>query len=448
MWTLRATVLCLFPWVVAPAQVLVATIPVGVWPIDIAVNPVTNFVYVSNRNSGSVTVINGATNAVVATIPAGPQAGGLTVNPLTNRVFVRVCCPAQLVEINGTTNTIAGTYPIPTTLPDQFGLGYDVEVNPVANRVYLGEMAPTTHVFDAGAGTFLPPIPVCAMSLAVDQSANKIYSSAEDCYLSFMNSIDGTTHAVTPLAPSGYVNGIDVNPNTGLVYGNEWTNEEFLVIDPAIGITNRLPIARALPTPVGVNPVLNRIYLPEDFIGLLAIDGNSLTVTHSPAPRAGGLLAHDIAVNPATGRIYVPRLPADSLVDPGYVEVFAESPELSPTALSATSTLAPPCSGPGNNPDCPYYRVTLSAVIANNGGASATNVHVRFAYSTDGGATFTNIGGPEVLSAGHSATATAAKTWMQAPAGAVLIRVAVDPGNAIAEPDEANNTNVFTLSVP
>ena len=42
-----------------------ATLTADTTPIAIAVNPVTNMIYVANLGGGDVTVIDGATNAVV-----------------------------------------------------------------------------------------------------------------------------------------------------------------------------------------------------------------------------------------------------------------------------------------------------------------------------------------------------------------------------------------------
>ena len=81
-------------------QSVVATIQVGVFPWRVAVNPVTNLVYVANQGIGgtgdTVSVIDGdpasaSFNQVVATIPVGatpPTALFVAVNPQTNRVYV------------------------------------------------------------------------------------------------------------------------------------------------------------------------------------------------------------------------------------------------------------------------------------------------------------------------------------------------------------------------
>ena len=93
--------------------------------------------------------------------------------------------------------------------------------------------------------------------------------------------------------------------------------------------------------------------------------------------------------------------------------------------------------------------VSLQATVANVGTASAVNVQVGFAFSGDGGATFTNIGGPVsagTIAAGGSAVATT--TWRNVSPGTYLVRVTADPGKLISESNEANNSSTFPVTVP
>ena len=46
------------------------TVATGTFPLAVAVNPVTNKIYVANRNSNNVTVISGDDNST-ATVAAG-----------------------------------------------------------------------------------------------------------------------------------------------------------------------------------------------------------------------------------------------------------------------------------------------------------------------------------------------------------------------------------------
>jgi YVTN family beta-propeller protein len=54
--------------------------------LALAVNPVTNKIYVAN-GSGNVTVIDGATNAT-DTVPTGNFPRAVAVNPVTNKIYI------------------------------------------------------------------------------------------------------------------------------------------------------------------------------------------------------------------------------------------------------------------------------------------------------------------------------------------------------------------------
>src|SRR5580704_8735427 len=85
---------------VAGAQ---GTIPVGSSPRAVAVNPATNKVYVANYDSGTLTVIDGATNVPVA-VTVGGKPIAVAVNPVSNKVYVANYDSGTLTVIDGATN--------------------------------------------------------------------------------------------------------------------------------------------------------------------------------------------------------------------------------------------------------------------------------------------------------------------------------------------------------
>ena len=56
-------------------------------PHAVAVNPVTNQIYVANNSSNNVTVIDGATNNTT-TVAVGTDTYAVAVNPTTNQIYV------------------------------------------------------------------------------------------------------------------------------------------------------------------------------------------------------------------------------------------------------------------------------------------------------------------------------------------------------------------------
>ncbi|WP_239287977.1 YncE family protein [Candidatus Nitrotoga sp. 1052] len=64
-----------------------STLATGITPLAIALNGKTNKIYVANFDSNSVTVIDGATNTT-NTVTVGTHPNSLAVNPETNKVYV------------------------------------------------------------------------------------------------------------------------------------------------------------------------------------------------------------------------------------------------------------------------------------------------------------------------------------------------------------------------
>ncbi len=112
---------------------VVATVPVGPLgdnPLFVGVNAATDRVYTSNHSSNSVSVINGATNAVVATVRVGLKPEELGVNAATDRVYVTNLGSNNVSVINGATNAVVATVPVGTG-PVAVG------VNAATDRVYV-----------------------------------------------------------------------------------------------------------------------------------------------------------------------------------------------------------------------------------------------------------------------------------------------------------------------
>ena len=116
-----------------------------------AVNSLTNRIYVTdNATLGHVVVIDGSTNTRVDSIFTGNSPGAVAVNPVTNRVYVANYGDRNVAVVDGatrTTNTInAGSNP------------NAVAVNQVTNKVYVPNMGDNTvTVIDAANGNALHP---------------------------------------------------------------------------------------------------------------------------------------------------------------------------------------------------------------------------------------------------------------------------------------------------
>ena len=124
-----------------------ATIPIGVGPIDIALNPANTKAYVANdgglNHSNVVSVINLATNSLEATVPVGMDARDVVVNAAGTRAYATssllgVGSPHGIVStIDTRTNAVLGTTDV-GAVPNVLG------ITPDDNKLYVANTTSNT----------------------------------------------------------------------------------------------------------------------------------------------------------------------------------------------------------------------------------------------------------------------------------------------------------------
>ena len=86
--------------------------PPVAWPpspaVKLALNPVTNKVYMVDEGSNSVVVLDAAHNTT-KTVPVGARPQYIAVNPTTNRVYVNNTSDATLSVLDGAGTTTPTT---------------------------------------------------------------------------------------------------------------------------------------------------------------------------------------------------------------------------------------------------------------------------------------------------------------------------------------------------
>ena len=114
----------------------VATIPVGNVPLGVAVTPDGTHVYVANVNDNTVSVIRTATNTVVKTIPVGLAPYGVAVTPYGTKVYVTNIDSADVSVLHRPGNTVVKTIPVGNFFP------VGVAVTPDGTDVYVAISGP------------------------------------------------------------------------------------------------------------------------------------------------------------------------------------------------------------------------------------------------------------------------------------------------------------------
>ena len=227
-----------------------ATVTVGNYPISVAVNPVTNKIYVANfcgndpncqsdaGAQGTVSVIDGATNAVTATVTVGVGPGIVSVDQATNKIWVMNSCGSSLpcdADPNGNGNYVGGVTQIDgvtlATMTANTGKGSGaMAFNSVANKAYVSNSTDNTETFIDGVtlATQTVNVGLTPFDVEVNVVTNKIYVCNNGG--NSVTTIDGTTLTTTTTAVGNGPVEAWVNQVTNHVYVSNVTDATVSVL--------------------------------------------------------------------------------------------------------------------------------------------------------------------------------------------------------------------------
>ena len=97
---------------------------VGIKPSHLAINSVTNRIYVIDSISNRVSVINGITDKIVDTFTLRTPPSGIAVNPNTNTIYLLNKDQNSLIVVNGDTDKIVANVSISRVLMQVQDLRY------------------------------------------------------------------------------------------------------------------------------------------------------------------------------------------------------------------------------------------------------------------------------------------------------------------------------------
>ncbi len=324
----------------ASAQNLIATVPVGIAPVALAMNPATYKIFAVNWNSNNVTVIDGASNSVITNVSVGNSPCAVAVNPATNKIYV--------VNQGGNTavTVIDGATYSTTTLSTgatckQRGaiMPQAVAVNPVTNRIYVvNQNGNNVTVIDGYANSIIATVQTGyhPQALAINPTTNKIYvANMGDGSVTV---IDGKSNS-----PSGVrTNGADpyavaVNSETNMVYVANLGDSVSVIDGKSNSFITNVPVGQ-FPYAVAVNPASNKIYVANSGDGTVSvIDGTrnsstSVKVGGSPGPLAVAAATNKIYVTNSFGKVNVIDGVDDSIVGNVIVGNSPDAVAVNPTS--------------------------------------------------------------------------------------------------------------------
>jgi len=264
-------------------------------PQGIAVDPVKNKIFVANTNN-TVTVIDGATNATTI-LPAGSGTYSIAVNPATNKAYAVNSSSNTVTIINGTTLDTA-TVAVGSS-PNQ------IAVNPVTNKIYVVNRSGNSISVIDGSNNSVTTVPVGSspQGIALNTVTNKIYVANNAS--NTVTEIDGLTNDTTSVATAAGPIAVAVNPSTNRIYAVCMSGNTVTVIDGASRDTTLIP-GGAWMQYVSVNPITNKIYVVNGGAGasVMVIDG----ATNATSTLTSGTMTpflRAVVVNPVTNKIYI-----------------------------------------------------------------------------------------------------------------------------------------------
>ncbi len=290
-----------------------ATVPVGTNPQGVAVDSSTHKVYVTNKTPGTVSVIDGGTNAVTATIvvgsptcisgpPGACSPGAVAVDPSTHKVYVANYGDDTVSAIDGTTNTVVATIHVRSN-------PRAVAVDPSTHRVYVGTgQFNSVSVIDGATNTVVATTPNNSGSaaVAVDPSTHTVYVGNEfdansSVSVSVIAAATNTVTATIQLADTPY--GMALDPSTHTVYVTALSGHGVTVIDGTTNtVTTTIPAGNG-PAGVAVDPSTHTVVVAAaNARSVSVIDGTSNAVRETVAVGNDPI---GVAADPSTHKVYV-----------------------------------------------------------------------------------------------------------------------------------------------
>jgi YVTN family beta-propeller protein len=204
---------------------VIASIPVGINTKGIAVNSETNRIYVTSSSGGNIhlpdlEVIDGSTDTVIASLnqPDYTGASAVAVNPVTDRVYVRMHNSVHVLD--GATNTFIAAI---TGIASHTDARHLIDVNPETNMVYTlrDHFGGPLYIIDGSTNTVVDALAVppssanYAISVAVNPTTNHVFVSRYNSGISVLN---GGLNEFLPDMINLASGNLAVNPQTNRIY--------------------------------------------------------------------------------------------------------------------------------------------------------------------------------------------------------------------------------------
>jgi DNA-binding beta-propeller fold protein YncE len=275
-------------------------------PLALAVNSRTDQIFVSDRDTGIVSIIDGATDATNWVNAGSSSPCAIAVNESTNTIYV-AGHGAERERGRGIVTVIDGTT-YSTTDISVFNSPIGIAINDVTNRIYVLSYSVAISVIDGltNAELDIPTLgggPV--NNILVNKVTNKIYSVPCGNSTHTLYVLDGVSNRITVIdvaKPSCHT-ALDPTINKVYISGAGLDSGALSIVDGVTNAVVKVPLALGSITAVAANATSNKIYV-VGLKGVAAIDGATYGVTYAMVitPTLRGL---GVAIDEQHNKVYV-----------------------------------------------------------------------------------------------------------------------------------------------
>lgn len=283
---------------------VVATIPAGQHSVRLAITPNGKFAYVANRDSYDVSVIDTSTNMRITSIAVPDGAGpvGVAVTPDGTRAYVtnQYYRPATVSVIDTASNTITTNLSINDEL-------HDIAITPDGQHAYIAATS-AVYVVDLATNEFRTvvgiPAEIGAIELAI--TPNGAFAYVEGRFTtaeSFV--VDTATNTVVATIPAGGGNpccnpgGVAITPNGALAYITSGSLGTVSVIDTSTNTVSPPVNVGMTPAGVAITPDGTFAYVANIGSGTVSVINTATNKVTATVPVGGE--PTDIAIVSACG---------------------------------------------------------------------------------------------------------------------------------------------------
>jgi len=272
----------------------ITTVPVGINPLGVAINPKGTRAYVANTVDFTVSVIDTASNTVVATVPVGNFPVGIAVTPDGTRVYVANDSSNTVSVIDTTANTVVATVSVGTH-------PYLLAITPDGTRAYVSNLSSATvSVINTATNTVVTTVPVGnePEGVAFTPDGTRAWvTNANDGTVSVINTTTNTVVATVPVGT--HPGGVAITPDGTRAYVSNFGSANVFVIDTATDTVVATVPAGSNPHGVAFLPDGTRAYVVNfisDTLSVIATSANTVAATVLTPP---GSAPFGIAITPA-----------------------------------------------------------------------------------------------------------------------------------------------------